>query len=399
MVFRVKQNIQVCEYSLPTGRQVCIFSIVKLTAKVRLLPTDEQAELLLDTLQEANAACNEISRWAFETKTFRQFAIHKGCYHRIKGSFNLSAQVVVRCISKVADSYKLDKKTQRTYRKYGATAYDSRILRYLFEKQPLGGPIVSIWTTGSRQKISYVTGKHHAKLLQYQQGESDLAYTGGKFYLLATVDIPDTEEESFDDMLGADLGIRNILTDSDGEIYEGKELNALRKKREKTRASLQSKGTKGAKKVLKRISGRERTTTKVTNHTIAKSLVAKAKCERKAIALESLEGIRQRTNKRLRKSQKGLHNRWSFYQLRSFIEYKAKREGVAVHLVPPAYTSKTCQRCKHIGKRSGEVFNCTNCGEFHADHNAARNIRSWGRTVALPEESTLVCDFSHIACA
>ena len=367
---------------------------MKLTAKVRLKPTDEQAELLLDTLQEANAACNDISAWAFETKTFRQFAIHKGCYHRIKGSFNLSAQVVVRAISKVADSYKLEKKVQRTYRKYGATAYDSRILRYLFDKRQ-----VSIWTVQGRQKIDYLTGKHHAKLLEYQQGESDLAYIKGKFYLLATVDIPDTEEESFDDVIGADLGIKNILTDSDGEIYEGKDLNALRKKREKTRASLQSKGTRGAKKVLKRISGRERTTTKIINHTIAKNLVDKAKREGKAIALESLEGIRARTNKRLRKRQRGLHNRWSFYQLRTFIEYKAKRAGVAVHLIPAPYTSQTCHSCKHIGKRSGDVFKCTNCGVFHADHNAAQNIRSWGRVVALPEESALVCEYLHVACA
>ena len=374
-----------------------MFRVVKLTAKVRLLPTEEQANLLLSTLEEANTACNEISHWAFETKTFRQFAIHKGCYHRIKagpsrsstigGSFNLSAQVVVRCISKVADSYKLDKKRQRVYRKYGATAYDSRILRYIFDKQ-----MVSIWTTGGRQKIDYVTGEHHEKLLQYQQGESDLAYIRGKFYLLATCDIPDTEKEAFDDVLGADLGIKNILTDSDGEIYEGEGLNALRKKREKTRASLQSKGTKGAKKVLKRISGRERTTTKIINHTIAKNLVAKAKGERKAIALESLEGIRKSTNKRLCKSQRGLHNRWSFFQLRSFIEYKAQREGVKVIIVPPAYTSKTCHCCKYIGKRSGEIFNCTNCGVFHADYNAAENIRSWGRVVILPEKSTLFCD-------
>ena len=368
-----------------------IFRVMKLTAKVRLKPTDEQAELLLDTLQEANAACNDISAWAFETKTFRQFAIHKGCYHRIKGSFNLSAQVVVRAISKVADSYKLEKKVQRTYRKYGATAYDSRILRYLFDKRQ-----VSIWTVQGRQKIDYLTGKHHAKLLEYQQGESDLAYIKGKFYLLATVDIPDTEEESFDDVIGADLGIKNILTDSDGEIYEGKDLNALRKKREKTRASLQSKGTRGAKKVLKRISGRERTTTKIINHTIAKNLVAKAKREQKAICIEELKGIRRSTNKRLRKSQRGLHNRWSFYQLRSFIEYKAQRSGVTVINVPPAYTSKTCHQCKHIGKRSGEVFKCTNCGVFHADVNAAKNIRSWGETITSPENSSLVCSYGGL---
>ena len=351
--------------------------VVKLTAKVRLKPTDEQAELLLQTMQEANTACDRISAWAWENKKFGQYKIHHGTYHDIKASTRLSAQAVVRCVSKVADTYKLDKKKARSFRKYGSIGYDARILSWRFDKR-----IASIWTVEGRQKIPYVTGEHHAKLLQYQQGESDLCYIKGKFYLHTTCEVPDTEpgrraEQLSEDILGVDLGITNIATDSDGETYEGKALNELRKTREKTRVSLQSKGTRSAKRVLKRISGRERTTTRITNHTIAKALVAKAKQESKAICLEELKGIRQTTNKRLRRSQRGLHNRWSFHQLRMYIAYKAERQGVQVLYVPPAYTSKTCSCCKHVGKRNGEAFNCTNCGySGHSDHNAAENIRS-----------------------
>ena len=360
--------------------------VVKLTAKVRLKPTDEQAELLLQTMQEANAACDRISVWAWDNKTFGQYKIHHGTYHDIKASTRLSAQAVVRCVSKVADSYKIDRKRMRQFRKYGSIGYDARILSWKTDKR-----IASVWTIEGRQKIPYVTGEHHAKLLQYQQGESDLCYIKGKFYLHTTCEVPDTEEQLSEDILGVDLGIINIATDSDGKVYESAALNELRKTREKTRASLQSRGTRSARKALKRISGRERTTTKIANHTIAKALVAKAKQESKAICLEELKGIRARTNKRLRKSQRGLHNRWSFRQLRQYIAYKAEREGVEVIYVPPAYTSKTCSCCKHIGKRNGEVFKCTNCGVFHADENAAKNIRSWGRSVNRPEKSVLNC--------
>ena len=371
--------------------------VVKLTAKVRLKPTDEQAELLLQTMQEANAACDRISVWAWNNKTFGQYKIHHGTYHDIKASTRLSAQAVVRCVSKVADSYKLDRKRMRQFRKYGSIGYDARILSWKTDKR-----IASVWTIEGRQKIPYVTGEHHAKLLQYQQGESDLCYIKGKFYLHTTCEVPDTEEQLSEDVLGVDLGIKNIATDSDGEAYEGQTLNELRKAREKTRASLQSRGTRSARKVLKRISGRERTTTKIMNHTIAKALVAKAKQERKAICLEELKGIRQTTNKRLRRSQRGrfaarLHNRWSFHQLRMYIAYKAERQGVQVLYVPAAYTSKTCNCCKHIGQRKGKAFKCTNCGYAgHSDHNAAENIRSWGRsvnrsTVDAAEKSVLNC--------
>ena len=343
-------------------------------------------------MQEANAACDRISIWAWENKTFGQYKIHYGTYHDIKASTRLSAQAVVRCVSKVADAYKLDRKKLRSFRKYGSIGYDARILSW--KRFPAGADkrIASVWTIEGRQKIPYVTGERHAKLLQYQQGESDLCYIKGKFYLHTTCEVPDTEEQLSEDVLGVDLGITNIATDSDGEAYEGQALNELRKTREKTRASLQSRGTRSAKKALKRISGRERTTTKIINHTIAKALVAKAKQERKAICLEELKGIRASTNKRLRKSQRGLHNRWSFHQLRQYIAYKAEREGVQVIYVPSAYTSKTCNCCKHVGKRNIESFKCTNCGHSdHADINAAKNIRSWGRSVNRPEKSVLNC--------
>lgn len=377
-----------------------IFVAMKLTAKILLKPTEEQKELLLATLEEANTACNEISTYAWQHKIFSQFKIHKGVYYTIKGSFNLSSQLVVRCISKVADSYKLDKKVQRTYRRYGSIAYDSRILSYNFEKQ-----IASIWTVEGRQKIAYATGEHHAKLLQYQKGESDLAYIKGKFYLLATVDIPDVEEESFDDVLGVDLGITNIATDDTGKSFQGKDITKLRKKRKNIRASLQAKAHKGAsrstmkntRRILKRLAGREKQTVKLTNHTIAKKIVEKAKEQQKGIALETLKGIRKNTNKKLRKSQKGLHNSWAFYQLQSFIKYKAKKAGVPVYFVAPAYTSKTCSSCHHIGKRNGEKFSCEACGVEHADVNAAKNIRKLGIAVTYPENSALYCDMVNVA--
>lgn len=367
---------------------------MKLTAKVRLYPSTEQEELLKATLTEANAACNQIAAWAWEKKTFGQYKIHHGTYHTLKANSNLSAQVIVRCIAKVCDSYKLDNKRFRQFKPLGSIAYDSRILTWKFDKQ-----IVSIWTLEGRQKIAYKTGEHYQKLLQYQQGESDLSYIKGKWYLHATCDVADDKEQLSNDILGIDLGITNIATDDSGKSYEGKSLNQLRSKRQKVRSSLQSKGTRGAKKVLKRISGREKTTSKIVNHTIASAIVAKAKEEQKAIALEELKGIRPKTNKRLRKWQRGLHNRWSFYQLRQFIEYKAKREGVQVITIPAAYTSKTCSSCLHIGNRSGESFKCTNrshggCGNSeHADVNAAKNIRSWGQVIACPEESALFCEY------
>jgi putative transposase len=53
---------------------------------------------------------------AWQTQTFRRFDLHHLCYQTIRTEFGLSAQVAIRVIAKVADAYKLDKSTQRTFR-------------------------------------------------------------------------------------------------------------------------------------------------------------------------------------------------------------------------------------------------------------------------------------------
>lgn len=76
------------------------------------MPTDEQANLLLETMKEANTVCNAISDVAWEKRIFNNFKLHHEVYHAYKATFKLSSQILVRCIAKVADAYKLDKKTK-----------------------------------------------------------------------------------------------------------------------------------------------------------------------------------------------------------------------------------------------------------------------------------------------
>ena len=158
----------------------------------------------------------------------------------------------------------------------------------------------------------------------------------------------------------------------------------------KIRACVHAKGTRSSRRLLKRFSGRERRFVTLTNHTIAKHIVEKAGREHKGIALEDLKGIRK-TAKPKSKTQRTELNRWSFFQLRQFLAYKAQRKGVKLFVVPPAYTSQMCADCLWMGKRKGKRFRCYHCGNISdADHNAARNIATWGRVVNRPEESSML---------
>ena len=346
---------------------------MKLTLQIKLLPTDEQAVKLKKTFSVFNEACNTISQIAWERHVFKQFNLHKEVYYPIKETYHLSSQLIIRAISKVADAYKLDKKNQRHFREFGAITYDSRVLSYNIDKS-----VCSISLIGGREKIAFTC--YRPQLMQYAKGEADLVVIKDKFYLYQTIDIPDEEEETAEDFLGVDMGITDIVSLSDGTNISSNEVKNIRNRYNRVRASVQSKGTRNCHKLLKRLKGRERRFATIVNHRISKQVVAKAKEEHKGIVIEDLKNIRWGMNsKRRNKTFRRRSNSWNFFQLRSFLEYKCKMNGVQITVIPPAYTSQTCHKCGHIGIRHGKHFRCVHCGNVaDADVNAALNIATWG---------------------
>ncbi|MCC6170031.1 MAG: transposase [Caldilineaceae bacterium] len=357
---------------------------MKLTAKIKLQPTPDQHASLLATLERANAACNRISDIAWQERTFNQYGIHKLVYNAIRAEFDLTAQVVVRCISKVADAYKVDKKTKRAFKPRGGIAYDARILRWYVDRRE-----VSIWAVGGRQRVPFVAGQRQLELLQGQRGESDLCLVDGEFYLFATCEIESPEPSDVDEFLGVDLGVTNIAVDSTGEVHSSRAVNNVRHRHRKLRAKLQAKGTKSSRRRLKKLSGKERRFATWVNHNVSKHIVEKAECTGQGIAVEELTGIRGRV--KARKPQRATLHSWSFSQLRQFIEYKAKLAGVPVVAVDPRNTSRTCPVCGCVDKanrRTQDKFLCVDCGHSGlADYIASVNI-SRRAVVSLPNIST-----------
>ncbi|MCG8347098.1 MAG: transposase, partial [Chloroflexales bacterium] len=190
----------------------------------------------------------------------KKYDLQRAIYQQIREQFGLSAQLAIRVIAKVADAYKLDKRTERTFRSLGSVAFDDRILSYnLPAKQ------VSIWTLDGRLKIAFAAGERQMQLLQTRQGESDLVFHRGGWYLLATCEIPEPTPEDVDGVLGVDLGIVTIATDSDGTTHSGQQVETKRQWYANRRHALQKVGAKSAKRRLKRLSGRQRRFQKDTN--------------------------------------------------------------------------------------------------------------------------------------
>ena len=344
------------------------------TLKIKLVPTQDQFDSLLATMKQFNRACNHISKLAFNTKTFSKIKLQKDCYYNVREQFGLSAQMVVRAIGKVTESYIVDRNTLHIFKETGAMIYDQRILSFD------GLESASLLTLNGRVFIPMILGNYHKELMfgRRIRGQADLILQDNIFYLILVVERPEEPFDSNGNFLGIDIGIVNIAADSTGEVFSGNTVNAIRSRNARLRKKLQAKDTKSAKRLLKKRSRKEQRFARDVNHCISKSIVQKAKALNVGIALEDLTGIRTRIEKTVVKQQRSQQSSWAFYQLRQFIEYKATIMGIPVILVDPRNTSRECPICGYIDKLNRKTrndFHCLACGyAAFADNVAAANI-------------------------
>ena len=371
-LFRARRNGAPPFISLMIYTNTWYTQYMKQTMLLKLAPTEEQHRALLDTMHAFNAACNYIAEQAFEAKVANKFELQKMVYGTLRTTYKLAAQLAIRAISKVTEVYKREKSSKPSFCPEGAIVFDERVMSFK------GLTTVSLLTIHGRVLVPFRIGGYQASRLESIKGQADLIYRKATFYLAVTLDVPEPAPDEVSDTLGVDLGIVNLATDSTGETFSGELVEQNRKRHHALRQRLQQRGTKSAKRHLKKLSGREARFKRNTNHVISKRIVHKAKATRQAIAIEDLRHIRKRTDSTVRKSQRAKHSGWSFGQLRSFLQYKAALAGIPLHTVDPRNTSRTCSVCGHCEKanrKSQASFRCVQCGHTeNADRNAAKNI-------------------------
>jgi len=339
---------------------------------LKLAPTPEQHQALLDTMHIFNEAANFVASVAFAEKRANKFELQKLVYGELRTTYKLPAQLAIRAISKASEACKRDKSIQPHFKPEGALVYDSRVMAFK------GLTTVSLLTPASRVLVPFLIGTYQESRMDAIKGQADLIYRKGTFYLAVTLAVPEPTPATPEGTLGVDLGIINLATDSEGETFSGQAVETNRKRHHALRQRLQKRGTKSAKRHLKKLSGREARFKRNTNHVISKRIVHKAKANGQGIAIEELRHMRKRTDSTVRRSQRSRHSSWAFGQLRQFLSYKAALAGVLLHTVDPRNTSRTCPTCGHCAKenrKSQASFCCVRCGlAMNADIVGALNI-------------------------
>ncbi len=375
-----------------------------LTISCKLEVSDAQVAKLDRTLSAFVQALNWVNQNTPQ-KIVNAVKLQSLCYYEIRTRFGLSSNLAQQVCRRVAGSRKVAKQKNRPVKAFngGFVTYDARIFSFR-EKYWT----VSLTTVEGRERFELAIGNYHKGKLAGTKPKSAtlVKRKDGSYYIQICVESEVPEPQDTTKAIGVDLGRRDIAHTSEGDNWNGQQLNEVRDHYSQLRAALQHKASKGTRssrrrcrQLLQRLSGKERRFQTWVNHRISKIIVAKAKATNSTIALEDLTGIRERINQQTRsQTERRRSNSWAFYQLRQFVEYKAMRAGVKVVLVPPAYTSQICHKCLHIhpdpsqSYRSGKRFKCGHCKwEGDADYNGANVIALLGLNVNQPRGSWLAC--------
>lgn len=392
------------------------------TVACKLEVSSEVALEIDATLEAFAAACTWINANT-PPKLTNRTAMQQLVYSSVREQFGLSSNLAIQAVRRVCANRKTARDRGKEVKGFAPTSagYDARIFSFCERNWT-----VSLKLLHRRQKFKLLIGNFQRGKLKGQVPTSATLVKRhkGDYYININLDNETPNPSNTDKVLGIDLGRTDIAHTSEGDNWSGKQITQIRDHYSKLRAVLQKKavqrglgaspherlhqeastGTRSSRRrcrqLLRRLSGKEKRFQAWINHNISRQLVNKAAANNQAIALEDLTGIRERTNTQWRgRTERRRSNSWAFYQLRSFLLYKACLKGVKIVFVNPAYTSRTCAKCFYIhpdpdkSYRSGKRFACGNCGnKCDADRNGSEMIAALGRTINAPRGSYLACE-------
>lgn len=357
-----------------------------LTAKIKIVPSVEQADILRATAHAYRDACNAVSAVIFKEDTLVQAKLHELTYRELRSTFGLKSQMAQSVLKTVIAKYKTNQSNghERSQVQFKKLQFDLvfnrdyNLTKGLFSVNTLDGRIkVPFHTEGLE---TYFDGR-------WTFGTAKLVNKYGKWFLHIPVSkkIEDIDLHTINQVVGIDMGVNFTATtyDSNGQtrFFNGKDIKHKRGKYKAMRKELQHRQTPSARRRLKEIGQRENRWMQDVNHCISKALVDTYGKDT-LFVMEDLTGIRNATEK-VRAKDRYQTVSWSFHDLRQKIAYKAEKTGSLGIAVDPIYTSQTCPKCGHTEKanrnKATHTFCCRTCQyTSNDDRIGAMNLQRKG---------------------
>ncbi|MBX5459333.1 MAG: transposase [Thermogemmatispora sp.] len=394
------------------------------TIVVRLRPAPEQAEILRATLEQYTACFNEVAREGFTTGCKNGVELHHRTYALLRARYPaLPAPLVcsarVKATEAVTSALTWNRRREQAHAEAVKRAAlqgkappafrpvrcpQSRLTSLRYDQRSYwvtwaedGRGMCSLSTVAGRLLLPFRVLPHQAPFQSGKVCTADLCFRRGRWSLHIVVLLPDPVVTPSPEVIGVDVGLTHPAVTSSRRFLGEKRWKEQDRRIFRLRRALQAKGTRSAKRHLKRLRGKRFRLHRDHDHVLSKRLVEQAPAG-STLVLENLTHIREtsrlgRGPGKRTEAKRRLHS-WSFAQLFSFIEYKAQAKGIRVVRIDPRHTSQTCSRCgfQHRGnRRTPAEFHCRACGyRLHADLNAAYTIRDRYLTCLAQEGTALL---------
>lgn len=367
------------------------------TAKIQLVVSAENCELLDSTANAYRNACNFVSEYIFRTHNLKQFSLNKELYYEIREKFGLGSQMTQSVLKTVISRYKTIRTNQHEWiqPKFKVPQFDLVWNR----DYSLSQNYFSVNTLNGRLKLPYYA-KGMEKYFDketYRFGTATLVFRHKRYFLHipVTFEVNECCDSDICNVVGIDRGINFVVATYDSkhqsEFVSGKVIKQKRGHYKNLRKQLQQVGTPSSRRRLKAIGQRENRWMQDVNHCISKALV-ESNPKHTLFVLEDLSGVRSATEK-IRVKDRYVSVSWSFYDLEQKLIYKAMQHQDKVIKVNPAYTSQCCPICGHTEKANRNkkihLFCCQTCGyKSNDDRIGAMNLYRMGIDYLVPDTVT-----------
>lgn len=367
------------------------------TAKIQLVVSAENCELLDSTANAYRNACNFVSEYIFRTHNLKQFSLNKELYYEIREKFGLGSQMTQSVLKTVISRYKTIRTNQHEWiqPKFKVPQFDLVWNR----DYSLSQNYFSVNTLNGRLKLPYYA-KGMEKYFDketYRFGTATLVFRHKRYFLHipVTFEVNECCDSDICNVVGIDRGINFVVATYDSKhqsgFVSGKVIKQKRGHYKNLRKQLQQVGTPSSRRRLKAIGQRENRWMQDVNHCVSKALV-ESNPKHTLFVLEDLSGVRSATEK-IRVKDRYVSVSWSFYDLEQKLIYKAMQHQDKVIKVNPAYTSQCCPACGHTEKANRNkkihLFCCQNCGyKSNDDRIGAMNLYRMGIDYLVPDTVT-----------
>jgi len=221
-------------------------------------------------MKQYSKAVSYIADKGYESEVHNRYKLHHLCYYDARKVFGLPSQFVinaVRVASQTLKSVKTNKGSKPVFKGLLPLAFDKRSSKFLLDR-------IKLTTIDGRLEIPLDIPEYYWRYLDWNYQTALLVVDKKQRMFLHITLSRDINISKISNGLqaGVDVGINHIAVTSDRQFFSGTEIKKYRLKYKRLRARLQSKGTRSAQKLLKKVSGKERRFKTYWNHVISKQM-------------------------------------------------------------------------------------------------------------------------------